>query len=101
MKEFESERIYWAVEQAERVAGDIDDLHLDENLFYIKADADKEIRYLKYKRCLDKIKWCDERITRYQLQQAVQGILWQSEIKFYRRLKDKFIEIAKQFEEFK
>lgn len=52
---------------------------------------------LKYKRCLDKAKWCDERIARYTLQQEIQGISWQKEIKFYRRLKDKYIEISKRF----
>ena len=43
LKAFNSERIYWAVEQVERVAGDIDTLHLDDNLFYIKSEADKVI----------------------------------------------------------
>ena len=43
LKAFESERIYWAVEQVEREAGDIDNLHLDDNLFYIKSEADKVI----------------------------------------------------------
>lgn len=43
LKAFESERIYWAVEQVERVTGDIDSLHLDDNLFYIKSEADKVI----------------------------------------------------------
>ena len=42
-KAFTSERIYWAVEQVEREAGDIDDLHLDDNLFYLKSEADKVI----------------------------------------------------------
>lgn len=49
LKEFDSERIYWAVEQVEKEAGDIDDLHLDENLFYIKGDADEVISELKDK----------------------------------------------------
>lgn len=47
LKAFNSERIYWAVEQVERVAGDIDSLHLDDNLFYIKSEADKKIEELK------------------------------------------------------
>ncbi len=47
LKAFDSERIYWAVEQVERVAGDIDELHLDDNLFYIKSDVDKLIAELK------------------------------------------------------
>ena len=44
---YNSERIYWAVEQVEREAGDIDDLHLDDNLFYLKSEADKVIAELK------------------------------------------------------
>jgi len=49
LKPFNSERIYWAVEQVEREAGDIDDLHLDDNLFYLKSEADKVIDELKAK----------------------------------------------------
>ena len=59
--------------------------------------AETQLRQQKYKRCLDKAKWCDERISRYTLQQEIQGISWQKEIKFYRRLKDKYIEISKRF----
>ena len=44
---FNSERIYWAVEQVERVAGDIDELHLDDNLFYLKSEVDKQIKELE------------------------------------------------------
>lgn len=40
---YNSERIYWALEQVEQEAGDIDDLHLDDNLFYLKSEADKVI----------------------------------------------------------
>lgn len=43
LKSFSSERIYWAVEQAEQEAGDIADLHLDDNLFCLKSEADKAI----------------------------------------------------------
>lgn len=64
-----------------------------------KSEADNVIAYHKYKRCLDKAKWCEERIARYTLQQNIQGISWQKEIKFYRRLKDKYIEISKQLKE--
>lgn len=49
LKAFDSFRIYWAAEQVERVAGDIDELHLDDNLFYIKSEADKVIAELKDK----------------------------------------------------
>ena len=68
----------------------------------LSEDEDKLRELLlrqKYKRCLDKAKWCDERIARYTLQQDIQGISWQKEIKFYRRLKAKYIEISKQFKE--
>ena len=47
LKVLNSERIYWAAEQVERVAGDIDELHLDDNLFYLKSEADKVIAELK------------------------------------------------------
>ena len=87
LKSFNSERIYWAVEQVEQEAGDIADLHLDDNLFYLKSEVDKviadlveknkrlarkdiimasnaieevysELYYNKYKRCLNMAKWC-------------------------------------------
>lgn len=41
LKAFTSERIYWAVEQVEREAGDIADLHLDDSLFYLKSETDQ------------------------------------------------------------
>lgn len=58
---FTSERIYWAVEQVEREAGDITDLHLDDNLFYIKSEADEAIATIQaerdnYKDELDSLK---------------------------------------------
>jgi hypothetical protein len=93
LKPFNSERIYWAVEQVEREAGDIDDLHLDDNLFYLKSEADKVIadleeklknsrnarkywmkEYLlehkecihhKYKRCLAMARWCETQFAYY------------------------------------
>lgn len=47
LKTYNSERIYWAVEQVEREAGDIDDLHLDDSLFYLKSEVDKVIAGLE------------------------------------------------------
>ena len=58
LKTFDSQRIYWAVEQVERVAGDIAEVHLDDNLFYLKSEADEVIRRQKYKRCLAMANWC-------------------------------------------
>lgn len=43
LRVFSSDRIYWAVEQVERMNGDIADSHLDDNLFYIKSEADEVI----------------------------------------------------------
>lgn len=60
-----------------------------------------QLDHQTYKRCLDKAKWCDERITRYSLQQEIQGISWKKEIAFYRRLRDKYLEIAERFKEAK
>lgn len=50
LKAFGSERIYWAVEQVERVAGDIAELHLDDTLFCLKSDVDKLVEELKHQR---------------------------------------------------
>lgn len=50
LKAFGSERIYWTVEQVERVAGDIAELHLDDTLFYLKSDVDKLVEELKHQR---------------------------------------------------
>lgn len=47
---FTSERIYWAVEQVEREAGDIADLHLDDNSFYLASEANKLIATIQAER---------------------------------------------------
>ena len=73
--------------------------HCGEVAFVTKQVHEYELRKQKLTRCLDKAKWCDERIARYTLQQDIQGISWQKEIKFYRRLKDKYIEISKRFDD--
>lgn len=125
LKSFNSERIYWAVEQVERVAGDIDTLHLDDSQFYLKSEADKVIaelkadykeacdrlqtanlikdeqlvatRHSKYKRCLNKAEWCEERCARYDLLQEHSGFSWRREIDFYFRWYKRWLELAEQF----
>ena len=142
LQSYNSERIYWAVEQVEQEAGDIASLHLDDNLFYIKSEADKviaekdreiaelkeqvseersakvaykisandmrdglekayaEIKYHKYKRCLDKAKWCkaeaDAAFLRYN---------WDSgrydEVDFYEKWHKRWLKLAKKFKETK
>ena len=92
LKAFESERIYWAVEQVEREAGDIDNLHLDDNLFYIKSEADKVIAHHKYKRCLAMAWWCSAEL----------GMLvstWESKIKHYKKWYKRWLELAEKFKE--
>ncbi len=103
--------LYYLKYEADKVIADKDAkiLALDAEVFKEKHHAklffdernyaETQLRQQKFKRCLDKAKWCDERIARYTLQQDIQGISWQKEIKFYRRLKDKFIEISKRFED--
>lgn len=49
LKAFNSDRIYWAVEQVERVAGDVEELHLDDNQFYLKSEVDAAIAELETK----------------------------------------------------
>ena len=114
LKTFNSERIYWAVEQVEREAGDIDGFHLDDTLFYLKSEADKviaekdkkidlykrgfkeddktikylhtELRHHKYKRCLAMAKWCRE-------------CSWTEKVDFYYNWYNRWLEIAEKFEE--
>jgi len=94
LKAYSSERIYWAVEQVEREAGDVDDLHLDYNLFYLKYEADKVIARHKYKRCLAMAWWCSAEL----------GMLvstWQSKIKYYKRWQKRWLKLAEKFKEVK
>lgn len=77
-------------------------LEADKNHNWRKyCTAMTEILHQKYKRCLDRVKWCDERIARYSLQQEIHGISWKKEIEFYRRLRSKYVELAEQFKEAK
>lgn len=50
LKAYNSERIYWAVEQSEQEVGDIEDLHLDDTLFYLKSEADEVISTVQSER---------------------------------------------------
>lgn len=108
---YRTDDLYYPKSEADKVIEDKDAkiLALDAEVFKQKHHAklffdernyaETQLRYHKYKRCLDKVKWCEERISGYTLQQEIQGISWQKEIRFYRRLQNKFIEISKQFKE--
>ena len=129
LKAYGTERIYWAEEQVEREAGDIDNLHLDDNLFYLKSEADKVIaelkadykeacdrlqtanlikdeqlaatRHHKYKRCLAMAKMCEERSARYDVLQEKHDLDWSKEIEFYYRWYMRWLELAEKFKESK
>ena len=115
LKSFSSERIYWSVEQVEREAGDIDDLHLDDNLFYLKSEVDKviaelkesikglildnylkdkELRRQKYKRCFAMTRWCASRSLAWMADPADEAL---HESDFYDRWKLRWLELAKKF----
>ena len=90
---YNSERIYWAVEQVEREAGDIDDLHLDDNLFYLKSEADKVIAHQKYKRCLAMAKWCKSMMVFNDRYGTMTKWL------HYNRWHKRWLELAEQFKD--
>ena len=95
LKAFSSERIYWAVEQVERLAGDIDELHLDDNMFYLKSEADEVIRHQKYKRCLAMAKWCNDR---WILDDCLYEL---GKTRFYERWENRWLKLAEKFKEAK
>ena len=66
---------------------------------YIKAEADKELRHQKYKRCLNKAEWCEERCARYDLLQEHSGFSWRREIDFYFRWHCRWLYLAEQFKD--
>lgn len=104
LKAFESELIYWAVEQVERVAGDIDSLHLDDNLFYIKSEADEVIAHNKFKRCIDNASLCESEEKRLE---AIAPIFdtdkecWEYGSDYWKKWHRRWLELADKFKEAK
>ena len=117
LQAYNSGRIYCAVEQVEQEAGDIEDLHLDDNLFYIKSEVDKEIdrlkkqssckfgddclrvrqaerelRHNKYKQCIDK--------ASYWLAVSYQCVDGKHKQRAERH-RHKWLELAREFKETK
>lgn len=62
-------------------------------------DAYEEIKHHKYKRCLNKAEWCEERSARYDLLQQHSGFGWGREIEFYYRWYMRWLELAEKFKE--
>lgn len=72
----------------------------DAEIARLKADNERLLKIVlcqKYKIALMKAKWCEERCCRYSLQQEIQDVSWEKEIKFYRRLCAKYLELAEKF----
>jgi hypothetical protein len=65
----------------------------------IKDEQLAETRHSKYKRCLNKAEWCEERCARYDLLQERSGISWSREIDFYFRWYQRWLELAEKFKE--
>lgn len=68
------------------------------NMFFDERNyAENQLRHHKYKRCLDKAKWCEERCARYDLLQEHSGFSWRREIDFYFRWYQRWLELADKF----
>ena len=67
----------------------------------IKDEQLAATRHQKYKRCLNKAEWCEERCARYDLLQEHSGFSWRREIDFYFRWHNRWLELAEKFKESK
>jgi hypothetical protein len=65
----------------------------------IKDEQLAAARHSKYKRCLNKAEWCEERCARYDLLQERSGISWSREIDFYFRWYQRWLELAEKFKD--
>lgn len=63
----------------------------------IKNEQLAAARHSKYKRCLNKAEWCEERCARYDLLEEKSGFSWRREIDFYFRWCQRWLELAKKF----
>lgn len=67
----------------------------------IKDEQLAAARRHKYKRCLNKAEWCEERSARYDALQEHSGFSWRREIDFYFRWYQRWLELAEKFKEAK
>jgi hypothetical protein len=88
LKSYTSNRIYWAVD--ERPADKEDALLVGEK-FYLKSEADKQLRHHKYKRCLAMSMWC----RRNRLHASVCGPV--EKIDFWEKWRKRWLELAEKF----
>lgn len=59
----------------------------------------KIVRHQKYKRCINKAEWCEERCARYDLLQEHSGFRWRSEIDFYFGWYLRWLELANKIKD--
>lgn len=109
--------LYYAKSEADKVIADLEESHkmevgqllieiveLKEQVheyalgsYILQARAEKEARHNKYKRCLNKAEWCEERSARYDALQEHSGFSWRREIDFYFRWYQRWLELAEKF----
>ena len=65
----------------------------------IKDEQLAATRHSKYKRCLNKAEWCEERCARYDLLQEHSGFSWRREIDFYFRWYQRWLQLAEKFKD--
>ena len=65
----------------------------------IKDEQLAATRHSKYKRCLNKAEWCEERCARYDLLQEHSGFSWRKEIDFYFRWYQRWLQLAEKFKD--
>ena len=65
----------------------------------IKDEQLAETRHQKWKRCLNKAEWCEERCARYDSLQEHSGFSWRREIDFYFRWYQRWLALAEKFKE--
>lgn len=115
---------YYLKSEADKVIADLEESHKKEveqllmEIVELKADykeacdrlqtanliKDEQLtatRHQKYKRCLNKAEWCEERCARYDSLQEHSGFSWRREIDFYFRWHMRWLELAKKFKEAK
>ena len=64
------------------------------------ADKNKELRHQKFKRCLDKAKWCEaevRNIRRTPFCDMSEHEGWQHDDDFWQRWRKRWLELAEQF----
>ena len=66
---------------------------------YSKQEADKELRRLKYKRCLNMAKWCKYWANYWKCCEPPDCSLFIAKAKYYRKWQKRWLKIAEQFKE--